>query len=125
MQIRQNKFRNTLHAVLLLPCFTKIQASRLTLGSADITAVSILDNYIFWGLLVGAVLVGLLAFIVLAKRMVPRKSDSFDTDIRLTYKRYMELYPYSPITYAEYKKLQSEKAFRKPTEIRKMKRMVR
>jgi hypothetical protein len=48
-----------------------------------------------------------------------------ETDLRLTYKRFKELYPHSTITYQEYKKLQSEKAFRRAVSSQKIKRMVR
>ena len=48
-----------------------------------------------------------------------------DLDIRLTYKRYKELYPNSPITYAQYKEMQKKQAFRKSISSRKLKRMVR
>jgi hypothetical protein len=48
-----------------------------------------------------------------------------ETDIRLTYKRYMELYPTSKVSYAEYKKLQTKQAFRRSVSSRKIKRMVR
>lgn len=48
-----------------------------------------------------------------------------ETDLRLTYKRFMELYPYSGITYAEYKKMQAERAYKKATSSTKIKRMVR
>lgn len=48
-----------------------------------------------------------------------------ETDIRLTYKRYKELYPTSTISYAEYKKLQTRQAFKKSVSSRKIKRMVR
>ena len=48
-----------------------------------------------------------------------------ETDIRLTYKRYKELYPNSPLSYKQYKRLQTEKAYKKPVSSRKIKRMVR
>jgi hypothetical protein len=48
-----------------------------------------------------------------------------ETDIRLTYKRYKELYPHSQVTYPEYKKLQAEKAFKRAISSEKIKRMVR
>lgn len=48
-----------------------------------------------------------------------------ETDLRLTYKRFKELYPYSKMTYQEYKKLQSEKAFKRAVSSQKIKRMVR
>lgn len=48
-----------------------------------------------------------------------------DLDIRLTYKRYKELYPSSTISYQEYKEMQKKQAFRKSISSRKLKRMVR
>jgi hypothetical protein len=48
-----------------------------------------------------------------------------ETDLRLTYKRYKELYPNSVISYAEYKKLQTQKAYKKAVSSMKIKRMVR
>jgi hypothetical protein len=51
--------------------------------------------------------------------------EQMETDIRLTYKRYKELYPHSQVTYPEYKKLQAEKAFKRAISSEKIKRMVR
>ena len=48
-----------------------------------------------------------------------------DTDIRLTYKRYKELYPHTTITYPEYKEMQKNQAFKRSVSSRKLKRMVR
>jgi hypothetical protein len=48
-----------------------------------------------------------------------------ETDLRLTYKRFKELYPYSKITYSEYKELQKEKAYKRAVSSQKIKRMVR
>ncbi len=47
-----------------------------------------------------------------------------DVDLRLTYKRFKQLYPYSQITYQEYKKLQMERAFKRAVSSEKNKRMV-
>ena len=49
----------------------------------------------------------------------------YETDLRLTYKRFKELYPYSEITYPEYKRLQAEKAYKRAVGSEKIKRMVR
>ncbi len=51
--------------------------------------------------------------------------EELEIDIRLTYKRFKELYPYSKITYEEYKKLQAKKAFKRAVGSEKIKRMVR
>ena len=48
-----------------------------------------------------------------------------ETDIRLTYKRYMELYPHSRISYQEYKRLQAKQAYKKAVSSTKIKRLVR
>jgi hypothetical protein len=48
-----------------------------------------------------------------------------ETDLRLTYKRFKELYPFSQISYQEYKQLQARKAFRRAVSSEKIKRMVR
>lgn len=48
-----------------------------------------------------------------------------ETDLRLTYKRFKEIYPYSRISYHEYKKLQKEKAFKRAVSSQTIKRMVR
>jgi uncharacterized membrane protein len=47
-----------------------------------------------------------------------------EVDLRLTYKRYKEMYP-SDITYEEYKRMQSQRAYRKAVSSTKIKRMVR
>jgi hypothetical protein len=52
-------------------------------------------------------------------------SEQMEFDLRLTYKRFRELYPFSTITYQDYKKLQMERAFRKAVSSEKNKRMVR
>ena len=67
------------------------------------------------------------------KRFEPKRTrysrgefgGQMETDIRLTYKRFKELYPHSQITYQEYKKLQAEKAFKRAVSSQKIKRMVR
>ncbi|MEM2118382.1 MAG: hypothetical protein QW386_05130 [Candidatus Bathyarchaeia archaeon] len=53
------------------------------------------------------------------------REEPSDVDLRLTYKRFKELYPYSQITYQEYKKLQMERAFKRAVSSEKNKRMVR
>ncbi len=55
----------------------------------------------------------------------PSKTLQRETDLRLTYKRYKELYPGSAITYPEYKKWQARSAYRKAVSSMKIKRMVR
>jgi hypothetical protein len=48
-----------------------------------------------------------------------------ELDMRLPYKRFKELYPYSKMTYPEYKQLQMKSAFRRAVSSEKNKRMVR
>ena len=48
-----------------------------------------------------------------------------ETDLRLPYKRFKELYPWSQLTYQEYKKLQMSRAFKKAVSSETNKRMVR
>lgn len=56
----------------------------------------------------------------------PRHSNEhMELDLRLPYKRFKQLYPYSKITYQEYKKLQMKGAFRRAVSSEKNKRMVR
>ena len=81
-------------------------------------------NWSFIFFLLIASVVGLLAYMRGAKNPV-FLGDQHETDIRLTYKRYKELYPHSRITYPEYKELQKNKAFRRSVSSRKLKRMVR
>ncbi|MDH5437804.1 MAG: hypothetical protein OEX76_02770 [Candidatus Bathyarchaeota archaeon] len=48
-----------------------------------------------------------------------------ETDLRLTYKRFLEIYPSSEINYEAYKQLQAKKAYKKAVSSKKIKRMVR
>jgi hypothetical protein len=48
-----------------------------------------------------------------------------ELDMRLPYKRFKEMYPYSRMTYTEYKQLQMKSAFRRAVSSEKNKRMVR
>lgn len=54
-----------------------------------------------------------------------RKATQHETDLRLTYKRYKELYPHSTISYPEYKKLQARSAYKRAVSSMEIKRMVR
>ncbi len=62
-----------------------------------------------------------------AKHARIRRTDNgpLETDLRLTYKRFKELYPHSQMTYEEYKKLQAQKAYKRAVSSQKIKRMVR
>ncbi|MCW4013149.1 MAG: hypothetical protein NWF07_09190 [Candidatus Bathyarchaeota archaeon] len=81
-------------------------------------------NWAFIIFLLMASIVGLLAFMKGVKYPV-HSYDQHETDIRLTFKRYKELYPNATITYQEYKDLQKKKAFKKSVSSRNLKRMVR
>ena len=48
-----------------------------------------------------------------------------ETDLRLTYKRFLEIYPSSQMTYEAYKQLQAKKAYKKAVSSKKIKRMIR
>jgi len=61
----------------------------------------------------------------LLKKASEPKIRHYETDLRLTYKRFKELYPNSEISYEDYKKLQAKKAYKKAVSPRKIKRMVR
>ncbi len=54
-----------------------------------------------------------------------QRRDYAETDLRLTYKRFKELYPFSQVSYQEYKQLQARKAFKRAVSSEKIKRMVR
>ncbi len=49
----------------------------------------------------------------------------YETDLRLTYKRYKELYPNATLSYREYKQLQARRAYKKAVSSMSIKRMVR
>ncbi len=94
------------------------------------------DNVIVYAYLLFLIFVGLVILGFwwgIRRRVEPRRrrfgrgefGEHMETDIRLTYKRFKELYPHSQITYAEYKKLQVEKAFKRAISSEKIKRMVR
>ena len=53
------------------------------------------------------------------------RSEIDEFDLRLPYKRFKELYPWSNITYEEYKKMQAQRAFRKARNSTENRRMVR
>lgn len=74
-------------------------------------------------------LIGEIAIIVLWKFIRKVKSKRIygvrETDLRLTYKRFREIYPNNTISYSEYKKLQTRKAYKKAVSSMKIERMVR
>jgi hypothetical protein len=52
-------------------------------------------------------------------------SDQMELDLRLPYRRFKELYPESRWTYEEYKRMQTQTAFRRSFSSQDNKRMVR
>ena len=87
--------------------------------------MTVLITYMFFLIFLAIVILSL--WLWTAKRGKARKPGRghLETDLRLTYKRFKELYPYSKITYREYKKLQAEKAYKRTVSSQKIKRMVR
>lgn len=90
--------------------------------------------YLLFWLIFGIIILAILASALSGSRRASPKSTrrgswgsggQWDTDLRLPYKRFKQLYPYSKITYQEYKKLQMESAFRRAVSSEKNKRMVR
>jgi len=85
---------------------------------------SVLDIFILT-----AIVIIILAFIPWifkrGKRTPGEHVQQRETDLRLTYKRFMELYPYSKITYQEYKQMQAKYAYKRAISSMKIKRMVR
>mgnify|MGYP001129658059 CR=1 FL=1 len=79
--------------------------------------------------IITAIAIIILAFISLTFRrggQFPReRAQHRETDLRLTYKRFIELYPYSKITYQEYKQMQAKYAYKRAISSMKIKRMVR
>jgi hypothetical protein len=76
-------------------------------------------------LLLALEIVLVVAWLVVRERWIMQWSGlQQEVDLRLTYKRYKEIYP-SDITYEEYKRMQSQRAYRKAVSSTKIKRMVR
>jgi len=76
---------------------------------------------IFIGVLVWILLLFIAAWIGSPKAYASQK----DVNLRLTYKRYMQMYPGTGISYREYKRMQVERAYKKAVSSTKIKRMVR
>ena len=76
-------------------------------------------------ILVG-VLVWILAMFIAAWIGSPKSYTlQRDVDLRLTYKRYMQIYPSARISYDQYKSLQVQRAYKKAVSSTRIKRMVR
>ena len=76
---------------------------------------------IFIGVMIWILLLFIAAWIGSPKTFTLQK----ELDLRLTYKRYMQIYPSARMSYDDYKRLQVQKAYRKAVSSTKIKRMVR
>jgi hypothetical protein len=83
---------------------------------------------IVWLIFVG-ILIWLVLLVAAALRGSPKTGRVLalqrEVDLRLTYKRYMEIYPSARMSYEDYKRLQMKSAYRKAVSSTKIKRMVR
>ncbi|MCL2643112.1 MAG: hypothetical protein FWD52_06345 [Candidatus Bathyarchaeota archaeon] len=55
----------------------------------------------------------------------PQFSPRMEIDLRLPYRRYKQIYPNNHITYNEYKKIQTQSAYKRSISSQKNHRMVR
>ena len=65
----------------------------------------------------------LLASLAAAQKMSP--AIQYESNIRLPYKKFKELYPENPMAYRQYKEMQARQAFKTSIPSKKLKRMVR
>ncbi len=83
---------------------------------------------IVW-LIFAGILIWIVLLVVAALRSSPRTAHvtalQREVDLRLTYKRYMQIYPSARMSYEDYKRLQMKSAYRKAVSSTKIKRMVR
>jgi hypothetical protein len=80
---------------------------------------------IMWLILIGVIVLVVL-LLVMREVGTPREYGlQREVDLRLTYKRYMQIYPSANISYSEYKRMQTQKAYKKAVSSTKIKRMVR
>ncbi|MCL2287622.1 MAG: hypothetical protein FWC33_00325, partial [Candidatus Bathyarchaeota archaeon] len=59
------------------------------------------------------------------QRYIPQFSSQMELDLRLPYRRFTRLYPNNNITYDEYKKMQTQAAFKRSLSSQQNRRMVR
>jgi len=91
-----------------------------------VTVIEILMWLLFIGILFSFALVLIAKWIGASGRYSPKEYNlQREVDLRLTYKRYMELYPSARMSYDDYKRLQVQRAYRKAVSSTKIKRMVR
>ena len=83
---------------------------------------------IVW-LIFAGILIWIVLLVVAALKGSPRTARVLalqsEVDLRLTYKRYMQIYPSARMSYEDYKKLQTQRAYKKAVSSTKIKRMVR
>jgi len=79
--------------------------------------------------ILAAIIIVILAFVPWIFKKggkIPRENvQQKETDLRLTYKRFIEIYPYSKTTYQEYKQMQAKYAYKRAVSSMQIKRMVR
>jgi len=80
---------------------------------------------ILWLLFIGVIVWIVLLFIAAWLGSPKTYTLQKEVDLRLTYKRYTQIYPSVRISYPEYKRMQVERAYRKAVSSTKIKRMVR
>jgi len=80
---------------------------------------------ILWLIIIGIVIVIVLLLVASWTGSPKTYTLQKEVDLRLTYKRYMQLYPGTRMSYPEYKRLQMARAYRKAVSSTKIKRMVR
>jgi len=80
---------------------------------------------ILWAVLIVEVVL-VVAWLIARKAGTPRAYGlQREVDLRLTYKRYTEIYPATRMSYQDYKRMQSQRAYRRAVSSTKIKRMVR
>ena len=76
-------------------------------------------------ILVAVLLIEIMTLILMSNENRLDPQIQYETDLRLTYKRFIELYPNSVVSYEAYKTIQSKQAYKTSISSRKIKRMVR
>jgi len=79
----------------------------------------------FWLILIGVII--WIALVLIARKVGTPKTYGLqrEVNLRLTYKRYIEIYPSANVSYADYKRMQAQRAYKKAVSSTKIKRMVR
>lgn len=80
---------------------------------------------ILWAVLIVEIAL-VVVWLIARKAWTPRAYGlQREVDLRLTYKRYTEIYPAARMSYQDYKRMQSQRAYRRAVSSTKIKRMVR